>query len=445
MEHSTPRPPAGRETEPREVEVRRRLDELFRSESGRMLATLIGLLGGDFDRAEEALQEAAAAALGSWPRDGVPSRPRAWLISTARFKAIDGLRRAARFDERRDRIAAELPAVTLPEVPAEAEPITDERLRLLFTCCHPALGREAQVALALRTLCGLTSEEIARAFLVPVATLQQRLVRAKAKIRAARIPYRVPAEAELPERLGAVLDVVYLIFNEGYAATAGERLVRADLCREAIRLARIVVALLPGRAEALALLALLLLHDARRPARLDAAGQLVRLGEQERSKWDRAAILEGLELVERAIRTGPPRGRFVLQAAIAAVHARAASAAETDWREIAGLYDLLSSEHPSPVVELNRAVAHAEAFGAARGLELVEAIDRRGTLPAYHLLPAARGELLARLGRAAEAAAAFRAAHALAATAPERRFLERRLGELDGGGKSSGRVSVSLT
>jgi RNA polymerase sigma-70 factor (ECF subfamily) len=345
------------------------------------------------------------------------------------------MRRSAAFARKSVELARELErAAADGDGDLDAAPaITDDRLRLIFTCCHPALAAEAQVALALRTLCGLTSVEIARAFLVPVATVQQRLVRAKAKIRAARIAYRVPDAPELPERLEGVLRTIYLIFNEGHAATAGELPVRGELCREAIRLARLVDALLPGRAEVVGLLALMLLHDARRPARFDERGELVRLAEQDRSRWDGAAIREGLALVERALGLSRPPGAFALEAAIAGVHARAASAAETDWREVAALYDLLAVFAPSPVVALNRAVARAEAFGAELGLADLDALAATGEIARYHLLPAARGELLARLGRRAEALAALRAALELAGNAADRRFLVRRIAELEGG------------
>jgi RNA polymerase sigma-70 factor (ECF subfamily) len=406
---------------------------VYRDEGGRALATLIGLLG-DFDLAEETLQEALAAAVERWPRDGVPARPRAWLVSTARHKAIDRLRRTALDRRKLAELAAEHPGLPAPqpwtEIAETDEAFPDERLRLLFTCCHPALAAEAQVALTLRALCGLTSEEIARAFLVPVVTLQQRLVRAKAKIRAAKIPYRVPEESELAGRLGTVLRTIYLVFNEGYAPTAGERGVRGDLCEEAIRLSRLLIALLPGRAEAIALLALTLLHDARRPARFDAHGDLVLLEAQDRSRWKRRGIAEGLALTEEALRRGRPPGSFALQAAIAGAHARSPCAAATDWREIAALYARLVTIDPSPVVELNRAVAVAMSEGPVAGLELLDRLATSGALAGYHLLPAARADLLRRLGRTAEAIDAYRDALSLAGTEPERRFLTRRLGEV---------------
>jgi RNA polymerase sigma-70 factor (ECF subfamily) len=408
-----------------------------------MLSTLLSLLGGDLDRAEEALQEAAAAALEQWPASGVPANPRAWLVSTARFKTIDRLRRDRRFEERRPQIAAEAPAAVEPEVPpalAEDGHWPDDRLKLLFTCCHPALAPEAQVALALRTLSGLSTEEIARAFLTPVATLQQRIVRAKAKIRDAGIPYRVPPPELLPERLEAVARTLYLVFNEGYAATSGEALVRADLCREAIALARMLAALLPGRSEVLGLLALMLLADARRPARVDAAGELVRLEDQDRGLWNARAMREGLALVDEALRLAPrPPGPFAIQAAIAGVHARAARAEETDWREIVGLYRLLARVAPSPVVELNRAVALAEAFGAEHGLAHLDRIDPAAlaALADYPPLPVVRGELLARLGRHEEARRELARARELAGSAPQRRHLERRLAELEAAASGS--------
>ncbi len=406
-------------------ELRRELETVVRRDSGRMLATLISLLG-DFDLAEDALQEAIAQALVSWRSQGLPAQPRNWLISTARFKAIDRLRRDANFRRKRAELAIEEPASVDAQEPDPRERFPDERLKLLFTCCHPALATETQVALALRTLCGLSSDEIARAFLIPPATLQQRLVRAKAKIRKARIPYRVPEDGEIPQRLDAVLRIVYLIFNEGYASTAGETLVRADLCQEAIRLARILVAFLPGRSQALGLLALMLLHHARQRTRVDATGDLVRLSEQDRSQWDAKAISEGLALTAEAFRTDQAPGSFAIQAAIAAVHARAENAAATDWAEIAGLYDELLRREPSPVVALNRAVAVGEAYGAERGLALLERLRESGALAGFHLLPAARAEFLLRLDRREEALEAFTAALGLVGNEPERRFLLRR-------------------
>jgi RNA polymerase sigma-70 factor (ECF subfamily) len=404
-----------------------RIEDIFRTEHGRILATLIRLLG-DFDVAEEALQEAFATALEQWPSAGMPANPVPWLVSTARHKAIDRLRRQARLVQKQDAIAHHV-ALTVEE---EDAPVPEDRLRLIFTCCHPALATEAQVALTLRTLGGLTTEEIARAFLVPTPTMAQRLVRAKAKIRGAGIPYQVPPDETLPERLEAVMVVVYLVFNEGYAASFGERLVRHELCEQAIRLGRMLVELLSDHAEPKGLLALMLLHDSRRMTRLDEAGDLVLLEDQDRARWDRAQIREGARLVEAALREGRrPPGPYALQAAIAAVHAQAATAAETDWRQIAALYGLLIQVHPSPVVELNRAVAVAMSDGVERGLELVDALDRRGELAAYHVLPIARAELLRRLDRRDEAAKSYRRALAMVGNDAERRHLEKRLREIE--------------
>jgi len=411
-------------------EARELLERTVAADSGRILATLISLLGGDFDLAEEAFQEACAVALERWPRDGVPASPRPWLVSTARHKALDRLRRARNFEAKRPLVAAERPRATEPDDVLEPERFPDERLKLLFTCCHPALAPEARIALTLRTLCGLSSEEIARAFLVPTATVQQRIVRAKAEIRDAGIPYRVPeGENELQERLDGVLRVVYLIFNEGYAATAGGSLLRGDLCAEAIRLGRLLDALLPARAEIVGLLALLLLQDSRRRARVDARGDLLRLSEQDRSRWDHARIREGLARIEQSRRLGPA-GPYLLQAAIAAEHARAPRAEATDWRRIADLYDALLAVEPSPVVAMNRAVARAEAFGAAIGLADLDALSGDSRLAASHLFAAARGELLVRVGRLAEAAEELLRAAGLAGNEAERRFLERRASEL---------------
>jgi RNA polymerase sigma-70 factor (ECF subfamily) len=401
------------------------IEEIFRAEHGRILATLIRLLG-DFDAAEEALQEALAAALEQWPAAGTPANPVAWLVSTGRHKAIDRLRRRARLAEKQDEIARH---IELSAAEDDA-PVPEDRLRLIFTCCHPALATEAQVALTLRTLGGLTTEEIAHAFLVPAPTMAQRLVRAKAKIRDARIPYQVPLDDALTERLEAVMVVVYLVFNEGYAATFGARLVRHELCEQAIRLGRMLVELLPAHAEPNGLLALMLLHDARRGTRLDGSGDIVLLEDQDRTRWDRAQIDEGAALVEAAIRAGGrPPGPYALQAAIAAVHAQARTAAATDWTQIAALYAVLAGVHPTPVVELNRAVAVAMSSGIERGLALVDALDRRGELAEYHQLPAARAELLRRLGRHAEAAESYRRALALVSNEAERRHLEKRLRE----------------
>jgi len=406
--------------------IREAVDGLYRAESRRVLATLIRLLG-DFDVAEEALHDAFTAAMERWPREGVPANPRAWLVSAGRFKAIDGLRRRARFDASVARLAQELEAeAASPERDESA--VEDDRLRLIFTCCHPALAPEARVALTLREVCGLTTEEIARAFLVSTPALAQRIVRAKAKIRNARIPYQVPALADLPERLDAVLRVVYLVFNEGYSASAGPTLTRADLSGEAIRLGRLLVELLP-EPEAVGLLALMLLHESRRSARTSPEGELIRLDEQDRSRWDREQIAEGVTLVRRALQS-QRFGPYTLQAAIAAVHAEAPSAAATDWGRIVALYDLLLQMEPSPVVELNRAVAVAMRDGPARGLALVEAILARGELGDYHLAHSARADFCRRLGRVEEARISYERALALTRQEPERRFLERRLREL---------------
>jgi RNA polymerase sigma-70 factor (ECF subfamily) len=400
-----------------------RIDALYRSESRRVYATLVRLLH-DFDLAEEALHDAFRLALEQWPRDGMPANPRAWLVSTGRFKAIDALRRRARFDSVED-----FDTVADEREQRDDDDIEDDRLRLIFTCCHPALSPDAQVALTLREVCALTTEEIAQAFLSGAPTLAQRIVRAKAKIRVARIPYRVPETAELPQRLSIVLRVIYLVFNEGYSASSGPALMRHDLSAEAIRLGRLLVELLP-EPEAVGLLALMLLHESRRAARTSASGDIVLLGDQQRSLWNRAQIDEGSALVARAIasrRFGP----YALQAAIAAVHANAASAEGTDWNEIVGLYDLLLFVDASPVVELNRAVAVAMRDGAAAGLAVIDAILARGDLAHYHLAHAARADLCRRLGDVAAARASYEKAVALARQGPECRFLERRLAELD--------------
>jgi len=407
------------------------IEELFRLESRRVLATLIRLLG-DFDLAEEALQEAFAAAVERWPEEGMPANPRAWLVSTGRFKAIDGLRRRARFDASLALVAERLgDGVTPPHELDDDEGVEDDRLRLIFTCCHPALPPDAQIALTLREVCGLTTEEIARAFLSPVPTLAQRIVRAKSKIKAARIPYQVPARADLPERLATVLHVIYLVFNEGYSASSGASLTRHDLSAEAIRLGRLLVELLP-EPEAVGLLALMLLHESRRQARSSADGELVLLDHQDRSLWNREQIAEGMALVERALRSRQ-FGPYTLQAAIAAVHANAASAAETDWAEIVGLYDVLLRADPSPVVELNRAAAVAMRDGPEAGLRLMENLLGRGELADYPPVHSARAELCRRLGRMAEAIKSYERALELTQQEPYRRFLEGRLGELRGG------------
>ena len=407
--------------------VHETVNAVYLSDSRRVLATLIRLLG-DFDVAEEALHDAFRAALEQWPRDGVPANPRAWLVSTGRFKAIDGMRRRARFDPLDEVGDAADVAVVQPEAWADEESVEDDRLRLIFTCCHPALSPDAQVALTLREVCGLTTEEVAQAFLTPSSTLAQRIVRAKAKIRDARIPYQVPPHDQLPERLDAVLRVIYLVFNEGYAASSGALVTRHDLSAEAIRLGRLLAELLP-EPEALGLLALMLLHESRRAARTSTSGDVILLDDQDRSLWDRDQIAEGARLVERALasrRLGP----YTIQAAIAAVHAESPNAAATDWAEIVGLYDVLSRADSSPVIELNRAVAVAMRDGPAAGLGLIDAILERGDLLDYRLAHAARAELCRRLGRTAEARASYERALALARQEPERRLLKRRLAEL---------------
>jgi RNA polymerase sigma-70 factor (ECF subfamily) len=410
-----------------DTRVRELIEALYRSDSRRVLATLIRLLGG-FDAAEEAMHDAFTAALDSWPGYGVPENPRAWLISTGRFKAIDRLRRGARFDAALTAAAERLEASAPPVSDFTDDTLEDDRLRLIFTCCHPALSADARIALTLREVCGLGTEQIAHAFLIPAPTLAQRIVRAKGKIRDAQIPYQVPSRAELPDRLDAVLHVLYLVFNEGYSASSGETVVRHDLSAEAIRLGRLLVELLP-EPEAIGLLALMLLHDARRPARTSLAGELILLDEQDRSLWNRQQIQEGLALVEQALasrRFGP----YTLQAAIAAVHADAPTAAATDWRQIVGLYDVLLRVEASPVVELNRAAAIAMRDGPEIGLTLVDAILARGELADYHLAHSARADFCRRLGRTQEAIAAYERALALTTQAPERRFIERRLTEL---------------
>jgi RNA polymerase sigma-70 factor (ECF subfamily) len=404
------------------------VDALYRRESGAILATLIRRTG-DFDLAEEVLQEAFAAAIDQWPREGAPEQPVAWLVQTAKHKAIDRMRRGTLYAEKLGAVA-DLVEIDRSAHATDDDPaVRDDLLRLLFTCCHPALAVEAQVALALRTLGGLTTEEVARAFLVPVPTLAQRLVRAKKKIRDAAIPYAIPEAAELPQRLEAVMAVIYLIFSEGHSATYGDAPIRGDLCAEAIRLARLLVQLFDDASEARGLLALLLLTDARRAARLDAEGDIVPLEEQDRSRWDRAKIADGQALLAEIVRGGT-LGPYAVQAAIAAVHARAERAADTAWGEIAALYSLLARITPSPVVELNRAIAVAMADGVDSGLRLLDALEARRELADYHLLAASRADLLRRAGRAAEAAASYRRALALAENGAERRFLERRLREV---------------
>jgi RNA polymerase sigma-70 factor, ECF subfamily len=403
------------------------IEQAFRSESRRVLATLIRLLG-DFDLAEEALQDAFTAAVERWPVEGVPANPRAWLISTGRFKAIDSLRRRARFDSSLGPIADQLgDGITRPEE-LDDERVEDDRLRLIFTCCHPALPPDAQIALTLREVCGLTTEEIARAFLSPAPTLAQRIVRAKAKIKAARIPYQVPARTELPDRLASVLHVIYLVFNEGYSASSGADLTRHDLSAEAIRLGRLLVDLLP-EPEAIGLLALMLLHESRRQARSSGDGELVLLDDQDRSLWNRHQIAEGTKLVEQAL-TSRRFGPYTIQAAIAAVHAEAARPQETDWSEIVGLYDVLLRAEPSPVVELNRAAAIAMRDGPAAGLALIDAIMARGDLADYPLAHSARAECYRRLGRAAEAIESYQQALELTRQQPQRHFIQRRIREL---------------
>jgi RNA polymerase sigma-70 factor (ECF subfamily) len=407
--------------------TRDQVEAVYRSESRQVLATLIRLLK-DFDLAEDALHEAFAAAMEQWPRDGVPANPRSWLVSTGRFKAIDSIRRRARFDASLAEIAERLHSATSDPADYDDESVKDDRLRLIFTCCHPALSPDAQVALTLREVCGLTTEEIARAFLASPSTLAQRIVRAKGKIRDARIPYQVPAPSDLPDRLDSVLEVIYLVFNEGYSASSGASVTRSDLSAEAIRLGRLLLELLP-EPEAAGLLALMLLQESRRAARTSPAGDLILLEDQNRSLWNREYIAEGLALVERALssrRFGP----YTLQAAIAAVHAEAPTAAATDWAQIVGLYDVLARAAPSPVIELNRAVALAMRDGALAGLTLIDGILARGELANYHLAHSARAELCRRLGRTAEAQVFYERALALTRQEPERRFLEGRLRDL---------------
>jgi RNA polymerase sigma-70 factor (ECF subfamily) len=408
-------------------QIREAVDEVYRAESRRVLATLIRVLG-DFDLAEEALHDAFAAAVEQWPRVGMPANPRAWLVSAGRFKAIDTIRRRARFDASLTEIAARLEQTNRSSAESDADGVADDRLRLIFTCCHPAIASEAQVALTLREVCGLTTEAIASAFLTTGPTLAQRIVRAKAKIRDARIPYQVPSREDLPDRLETVLQVVYLVFNEGYAASSGESLTRPDLSAEAIRLGRLLVELLPD-AEVVGLLALMLLHESRRAARTSPTGDVILLEDQDRSLWNRAQISEGRTLVAQAL-ASQQFGPYTLQAAISAVHADAPSAAATDWSQIVGFYDVLSQVTPSPVVELNRAVAVAMRDGPQSGLDLIDALLANGELSDYHLAHAARADLCRRLGRVADARDSYRRALALAQQDPERRFLVGRLAEL---------------
>jgi RNA polymerase sigma-70 factor (ECF subfamily) len=408
-------------------DVRAVVDAVYRSESRQVLATLIRLLG-DFETAEEALHDAFSVAVERWARDGVPANPRAWLVSTGRFKAIDGMRQRARFDASLTEFAKRMESSTSDAEEWNEESVEDDRLRLIFTCCHPALAPEVQVAMTLREVCGLTTEEIARPFLTKPATVAQRIVRAKAKIRDARIPYQVPSEADLPDRLDAVLRVVYLVFNEGYSASSGGSLTRHDLSAEAIRLGRLLIELLP-EPEAMGLLALMLLHDSRRATRTSPTGDLILLENQDRVLWNRDQITEGVSLVARALSSGQV-GPYTIQAAIAAAHAQAPSSTTTDWAQIVALYDLLMRAEPSPVVELNRSVAVAMRDGPAAGLSLIDAILARGELGKYYLAHAARADLCRRLGQTTEARASYEQALGLTQQEPERRFLKRRLSEL---------------
>lgn len=412
------------ETEP--DRIRALVDDVYRSESRRVFATLIRLLG-DFELAEEALHDAFTSAMESWLRDGIPANPRAWLVSAGRFKAIDTIRRRARFSASLSELADRLHSAGSDNAPNDDE-VEDDQLRLIFTCCHPALATETQVALTLREVCGLTTEEIARAFLTSPSTIAQRIVRGKAKIRDAGIPYEVPTVVDLPERLEAVLSVIYLVFNEGYSASSGDSVTRADLSSEAIRLGRLLIELLPDT-EAIGLLALMLLQESRRTARIAPNGDLILLEAQDRSVWNRRYIAEGIALVEKAL-ASKKFGVYSIQAGIAAVHAEASSTRETDWGQIVALYDALARFNPSPVVELNRAVAVAMHEGPQRGLELIDAILTRGELAGYHLAHAARADLCRRLDRKTEARASYERALALALQEPERRFLQMRLNEL---------------
>ena len=409
------------------------VEELYRTQSRQVLATLIRLLG-DFDAAEEALHEAFTVAVEQWEREGIPANPRAWLVSTGRFKAIDGMRRRARFDASLEELARQLEtaSVSLDAESFDGPSVEDDRLRLIFTCCHPALTPEAQIAMTMREVCGLTTEEIARAFLTKPATIAQRIVRAKSKIRDARIPYEVPPQSELPARLDAVLRVVYLVFNEGYSASSGNAVTRQDLSGEAIRLARVLVQLLPDP-DTIGLLALLLLQDSRRDARVSESGDVILLEDQDRTRWNREFVAEGVALVQQAFSMGEV-GPYAIQSAIASIHAQAADAAATDWRRIVELYDLLLQAESSPVVELNRAVAVAMLDGPAAGLTLIDGLLARGELKTYHLVHAARADLCRRLGQTEEARRAYEQALSLTRQGPERRFLERRLLGLTGQG-----------
>ena len=409
------------------TDVREMVDAIYRSESRQVLATLIRLLS-DFETAEEAMHDAFAAAVEQWARDGIPVNPRAWLVSTGRFKAIDGIRRRTRFDASLTELAKQLEHTTSETEEWNEESVEDDRLRLIFTCCHPALSPEAQTALTLREVCGLATEELARAFLTKPATIAQRIVRAKAKIRDARIPYEVPSEKELPDRLDVVLRVIYLVFNEGYSASSGGSLTRHDLSGEAIRLGRLLIELLP-EPEATGLLALMLLHDSRRAARTSSNGDLILLEDQDRTLWNQGQIAEGISLVARALSSGQV-GPYTVQAAIASVHAQSPSASATDWAQIVALYDLLFQAQPSPVVELNRAVAVAMRDGPAAGLALIDSALTQGELRNYHLAHAARADLCRRLGQTAEARASYEQALILTQQEPEQRFLKRRLSEL---------------
>ncbi|WP_297187135.1 RNA polymerase sigma factor [uncultured Porticoccus sp.] len=413
---------------PPPLSIEQRIAAIYRNESGRVLATLIRLLQGNFDLAEDALQDAFMAALSQWPRDGIPDNPRAWLVSTGRFKAIDRLRKHVRQDSYLEELAQTLENATQTQPLEDDDTIEDDRLRLIFTCCHPSLAMEARVALTLREVCSLTTEAIAAAFLVPVPTLAQRIVRAKNKIRNAGIPYQVPEPEALPERLEAVLPVIYLVFNEGYSASSGAQITQHDLSAEAIRLGRLLQILLPD-AEVIGLLALMLLHDARRGGRTSANGDLIPLEEQDRMLWNHAQIREGCDLVVQALQSGPP-GVYTLQAAIAAVHAEAPTAEATDWAEITGLYDVLLGINPSPIVELNRAVALAMRDGPEAGLQAIDKLRDHKDLQRYHLLHAARADLFRRLGQSQDAIRCYQQALDLVKQEPERHFLQQRLASL---------------